>query len=124
MPSGRLSGYDPKKHPAEYIELCSKGKTRAMICAEWRICDDTLRSWAKKDPAFLGSIKAGDRLRQAWFERLFLNIGLGREMEGVNRKNVNMTALIWMTKNSIGWREKVEQSDHFEEDIDGVEFVD
>ena len=106
---GRPTKYDPDFHPESYIELSKQGKTSAQITTEWDIHPDTKYEWMRNHKEFSEAVKKGQRALEAWFTNFGMNIAAGK----MDKSNV--TAYIWLTKNCIGWRDKVENVNY---DID------
>lgn len=107
---GQPTKYRPAFHPKSYIELSSKGWSRAQICAEWDIDADTMLEWKKRHPEFSGACKKGDQKRQAWFTKF------GMAMAAGSIKGGNVTAFIWMSKQVCGWSDKISMD--VSEDVD------
>lgn len=65
--------YDPAMCD-KVIELMKVGASKVEVCAELGICEATLYNWCNPEHAnynedFLESVKQGERLSQAWWER-------------------------------------------------------
>jgi hypothetical protein len=67
MPAGRPTDYKP-----EYCGLVvlwgKQGKSRAWMCAEFDVVDQTVRNWEAAHPEFLDAITRGLKLSQKWWE--------------------------------------------------------
>lgn len=111
---GRPPKYDKDYHPAKYLELAKLGKTKIQCCAEFDICEDTFYAWAKTHDEFSESIKRGRVHVEAWYTDFGMGIAKGE------KKNANVTAYIWLTKNCVNWSEKNKVT----HGIDDIEFED
>jgi hypothetical protein len=62
------------KYKPEYcqvaVDILSRGKSLAAICAHLNICRDTLYAWRDAHPDFAASLKAGLQKSQAVWEDL------------------------------------------------------
>ena len=111
--AGRPTKYRKAFHPKDYLRLCKEGKTIAQVCAEWEISRDTLNKWGKDKTKkeFTDAIKKGKEAREAWFVNFGMNIAAGQ------MKGSNVVAYIWLTKNCLGWKDKIENT-HIDQDMD------
>lgn len=86
---------------AQLIELMREGASKAEVCAALGISFETLSVWRENRPEFSEALKAGERLSQAWWERL------GREAASGARK-IDAAVWIFNMKNRFGWRDRRE----------------
>ena len=95
----RPTKYRKDYHPKSIIELSQQGLTRAEICCHWSISRDTLNQWSKdpNKPEMSDAVKRADDAREAYYVRLLRDMSLGKVPKG------NITALIWLTKNTLKW---------------------
>lgn len=68
-----MSKYDPAMCD-KVIELMAQGASKVEVCAELEICEETLYDWCREESPrfhkeFSESIKKGEKLSQAWWER-------------------------------------------------------
>lgn len=68
MPGGR-----PTKYKEEFcqkaVEIMEQGASKIEVCAKLDLEYHTFLSYQKKYPEFLQSIKKGEKLSQAWWEK-------------------------------------------------------
>ena len=110
--SGRPSSYKPEFCDL-LVEFGRRGMCVTEIVCELDISKDTFYSWIKKHKEFSDAFKRAKALEEKWW------INLGKNIVAGKIKGSNPTMYIWMTKNLIHWRDKVE---HIQEDIDEIEF--
>lgn len=99
---GRKSKYDPDYHPERAVELMKAGKHMISVAADFDISKATLFEWIEVHPEFSDSIKRGKVHLEAFFYEKFLAMG------AMPSNLCNVTAMIFLTKNAIGWSDKVE----------------
>lgn len=106
---GRVNEGKPPKyrkdfHPEDFLRLSKEGKTDIEIAALWGVHRNRIYNWAKSHPEFSEAFKLGRDASEAWYINFGKNIAAGKV------KNANVTAYIWLTKNCIGWSDKIEQT--------------
>jgi transposase len=112
MESGKMSdkknkGGRPTKYKEEYcdkvIEVMREGASKVEFCAEIGISYNTFLSWQDENPEFMTSVKTGDMMCQAWWEKK------GRQAT-FNSEGFNATSYIFNMKNRFkdDWRDKQE----------------
>lgn len=101
---GRPSKYDPKMLPI-VEKMMSEGASKVEVCAELGISYETLTEWCDLQGAYFNrdfseSIKRGERLSEAWWEKH------GRSQ----LENPKFNATLWYMnmKNRFGWRDRQE----------------
>jgi hypothetical protein len=99
----------PTDYKPEMLEIVeremSEGASKVELCAELGICYQTFLDWQNPSksnhiPAFLESIKRGEKLSEAWWLRQ------GRK--NLENKEFNPTLWYMNMKNRHGWRDKQE----------------
>lgn len=87
----------PSEYRAEYcdrvVELMREGRSKVEVAAELCGSYHTFQLWQEQNPEFLQSVKEGERLSQAWWEKL------GREGASGVAEKVNPTMFIFNMKN-------------------------
>jgi hypothetical protein len=87
----------PSEYRPEYcervVELMRMGMGKVEAAADLCGSYHTFQLWQEQNPAFLQAVKEGERLSQAWWERL------GREGACGTNPNVNATMYIFNMKN-------------------------
>lgn len=98
---GAPTKYDPSWMLARVIDLMADGASKVEVAANLGINKDTLNEWCKVYPDFSVSIKKGEELCEAWWERN------GR----VNLQNDKFNAPLWYMnmKNRFRWADRQEQ---------------
>lgn len=66
-PGGRPTDYLPE-YCASVVEWGKQGKSKAWMCAELDIVDQTMRNWGEAHPEFLEAITRGLKHSQKWWE--------------------------------------------------------
>ena len=107
---GRPSEFKAKYDHATIISLMSEGAGKIEVCAALNICYDTLLAWSDPEhdtfhKEFLESIKKGELLSQAWWEKK------GREK--LEEPKFNSTLWFMNVKNRfrkspVSWSDKTE----------------
>lgn len=84
------------------MSLMEEGASKVEVKANLRISNDLFDRLIKEEPLFSETVKRGEQLSQAWWERQ------GR----VNLKNREFSPVLWYMnmKNRFGWRDKSEIS--------------
>lgn len=67
--TGRPTKYDPARMTTVIIKLMKNGASKTEVAAELGINRDTLYDWCDKFSDFSDTIKRGETLSQAWWER-------------------------------------------------------
>src|SRR3990167_5924921 len=86
------------------IELMSEGASKNEVSVALGIHWDTFCDWQKKNSEFSYSVKRGEKLSEAWWERI------ARENLITFHKGPQFNAVLWYMnmKNRFGWRDKQE----------------
>lgn len=105
MDRGRPTKYEPEMD-AKVIELMKEGASKTEVCAELGITFETLSQWTSQESEwfkqdFSDAVKQGERLSQAWWERL------GRQGASEAAK-INPPVWIFNMKNRFGWKDRQE----------------
>ncbi len=64
---GRPTDYRPE-YCDKVVEWGKEGKSKAWMCAELDIVDQTMRNWGEAHPEFLDAITRGLKHSQKWWE--------------------------------------------------------
>jgi hypothetical protein len=100
-PGGRPTKYDPA-FCEMVIEWGKQGKSKAWICAELEVVDQTLRNWTEAHPEFLEAMELAHKKSQQWWE--------DRGQVGMQGKTIDGS--IWSRSMAArfpnDWREKTE----------------
>ena len=103
MPAGRPTDYKP-----EYCESVVKwgklGKSKAWLCAELMIVDQTMRNWCEQHPAFLEAMELSQKLSQQWWEDTGQNGMLSKSIDS------SIYSRSMGARFPADWREKSEQT--------------
>jgi len=110
---GRPTKYRPDFHPADYIARAKKGETFVEIACAWDVDIDTIAEWRKKHKVFSGAVQKGRAHLEAWFTKM----GKAKMTGQVKGSD---TVYIWLTKNLIGWRDRIELDNSG--DFEGLDF--
>lgn len=105
--NGRPSTYRPE-YCEQLIEFMSKGHSIRAFAASIKVHSDTIYSWAKKHEEFSGAIKKGKEACQLWWEKLGMALATGYKDASHDYRKGNPTVFIWMTKNLLGWSDKLD----------------
>ena len=99
---GRPEKFDPVRMPAEFVSLSREGNTKAEICSSWGISRDTLNRWSKDGgkPELSDAINEGEAAFEAWAVREL------KKMISIGARPGALGALIWLTKNCLGWTDQ------------------
>lgn len=114
----------PSDYRAAYAELarnyCLLGATEAELGAFFGVSDRTIRTWKKTYPKFAQAIEEGTVHPNA------------RVIGSLYKQCIagNVTAIIWWTKNKMGWRDRtdvvakvgISPVDELLSDIEGTSF--
>jgi transposase len=99
MAMGRPTKYDPAMC-ATVVEMMAEGCSKVEVCAALGICYETWMNFQKAHEDFSLSVKRGEQLSEAWWQR-----------EGrTNLKDRDFSATLWYMnmKNRFGWKDKHE----------------
>lgn len=103
-----MRGGAPTKYKKAYCEeiktLMKQGYSVTQVASHLEIHRDTIYEWAKIHPEFSDALKIGKMHLEHWYISLFKEIALGK------RKG-NPVAAIWLSKNVLGWSDKVTLSE-------------
>lgn len=80
-PGGRPSKYDPALCDI-VIEWGKQGKSKAWICAELEVVDQTLRNWGEAHPEFLEAMEIALKKSQQWWEDKGQTGMVGKSIDG------------------------------------------
>ena len=99
MAGGRPTKYRPEMC-ATVEEMMAEGCSKVEVCAELGICYDTWLIWQGEHKEFSESVKTGETLSAAWWEKQ------GRQ----NLATQGFNATLWYMnmKNRHGWKDKTE----------------
>ena len=101
MAGGRPSKYKPE-YCEQLFEHMKGGLSFVSFGAVIRVDGATLDRWVKEFPEFCASKKEGRAAQVLFYEQF------GRSAMAGKIKNFNATAFVWMTKNMLGWSDKIE----------------
>lgn len=101
--AGRPTKYKPEMCD-RVIELMKEGASKTEVAADLDITWDTLARWQEENPLFSEAIKRGERLSQAWWERM----GRQNLVDPYQGDKFNATLWYMNMKNRFGWRDKSE----------------
>lgn len=82
------------------VDMMTEGASKVEVCAELGICYDTFLDYQEKHAKFSESVKKGDQLSAAWWERQ------GRL--SLKDKEFSYTGWYMNMKNRFGWADKQE----------------
>lgn len=109
MKAGRPTKYEADFHPNDFIRLSKMGKTLMQIAFEWDVDRETVYTWGKKHPIFLGAIKKGREYAESYYANLGHVAMLGEARDRTGKKlNVNLGFYCWLTKNLFKWSDRIE----------------
>lgn len=83
------------------IDLMCDGASKVEVCADLDICYETFQRWQEEHAQFSESVKKGEMLSQAWWEKL------GRQGASA-AVDINPTTWIFNMKNRFSWSDKQE----------------
>lgn len=106
---GRPPIYDDEFHPKNLIDLMKEGKTNVQCCSEWDISEETFYAWIKTHKNFSESYKKGKTHLNNWW------INKGHDLMTLPSRETNPAIFIWMTRNILGWKDKIEVSEEDKE---------
>ena len=101
---GRPTKYE-ERYPEMLIHHMTEGLSYQSFAATIGVHIDTLYEWERVYPNFSEAKKVGKGLLLLFFEKL------GRAAAAGKVENFNATAYVWLSKNMIGWRDKVAFTD-------------
>jgi len=84
------------------LELMAQGASKVEVAATIGISRDTLYRWTKEYDEFSDTIKEGELLSEAWWQR--------KGRENIENKGFNSTLWYMNMKNRFGWRDKPTES--------------
>lgn len=112
----------PTKYKPEYceriIELSSDGKSIAQCCADLKISRDTWHEWKKNHTDFSDAVKKAEQLRETWWTQMGLAAMTGKAKVNGEIVKVNSTMFIWLSKNVVGWRDKLDIKEQDDDEYD------
>lgn len=91
---GRPSKYDPALGALVLAHMAA-GASKTEVAAALGIHRDTLYSWARRHPDFADTLKRGETLAAAWWERL------GRK--NLDNPRFNYPGWLQQMRNRFGW---------------------
>lgn len=95
-PIGRPPKYKPEMIE-DLLQRAKKGHTITEICSEWNITRQTFYRWRDEHPAFSDALKLSRIHYEAWYSKFVRGVA-GGQVPGAN-----VTALIWLGRNTCGW---------------------
>jgi hypothetical protein len=105
---GRPSTYKPE-YCDQIIEFMGLGHSMKAFAAHIGVHSETIHQWGKKNPEFAVAIKKGKERCQLWWEKLGMALATGHKSPaGHDYRRGNPTVFIWMTKNLLGWSDKLD----------------
>ena len=110
--AGQPTKYDPDFHPQELMKKGKEGNSIAMVACDWDIHKDTIWEWNKVHPEFSVAFKKYKMNLEAFYTKLGLKMATG----GFTKSNPAI--FIWLTKNIIGWSDKIEIQDASDVDFE------
>jgi len=102
MAVGRPSEYRPEWMLSKVIDIMSEGASKVEVAAELGITKETLYQWVQKYPEFSDSIKKGEQLCEAWWEKN------GRKC--LHDQKFNASLWYMNMKNRFKWSDRQEQT--------------
>lgn len=94
---GRPTKYDPSVQ-STVIKVMKEGASIMEVAAELGVSRSTLYEWVNKIPEFSDTIKKGEALSEAWWEKQ------GRT--NLQNKNFNYVGWYMNMKNRFEWRDR------------------
>lgn len=119
MAGGRPTKYK-KQYCKELVAYMAKGHSLTAYAGHTGISRETFYQWAKEKPEFSDAIRKGRQACQQFYE----NFGIAAASGKI--KGFNATAYVWLTKNIIGWKDKIEHvniSDEESQKKEGYKFL-
>lgn len=106
----------PKGWKETVIKLMEEGASKAEIKAILGTSNDLFERLLKEEKDFSDTVKRGELLSEAWWERM------GR----TNLKNREFSPVLWYMnmKNRFGWRDKLEHSSNPDNPIQPIVMID
>lgn len=108
---GQPTKFRPDFHPNDFLRLARQGKSIIQIAAIWDVDRETIYNWDKKCPEFLGTIKKGQLLMEAWYSDLGQAAMLGQATLNGQKIKVDLGYFVWMSKNICKWSDRVKNDD-------------
>ena len=103
MPAGRPTKYRPEMCE-QVVKLMGQGYSKRACAGALGICEERLYGWAKEHPEFSKALKDGETVCEQWYLSKGLEAMQG-EIDGFNA-----TAYVWLTKNVLKWRDRMEHT--------------
>lgn len=104
---GRPSDYKPE-YCEEVVKFMGMGHSMKAFAASIGKHSDTLQEWRKKHSEFSAAIKKGREACQLWWEKLGMAMATGHKTATHDYRKGNPTVFIWMTKNILGWTDRID----------------
>lgn len=107
--------YKDDYHPYSFFELCSLGKTKAQICAQWKITRHELYDWIGKHPEFKRAVQKGREAFEAYWNEFHSQINRGE-------RKTSAATFIFFLKNKLGYGDEP-TNDWVDDDEFEIEWV-
>jgi len=104
---GRPSDYK-EIYCDQIIKFMGHGHSIKAFAASIGKHSDTIFEWAKRHPEFSVAIKKGKEQCQLWWEKLGMALAAGHKTSEHDYRKGNPTVFIWMTKNLLGWSDRID----------------
>lgn len=94
----RPTKYKPRIMLPKILKIMREGASKTEVAAELDISRETLNEWRKEYPEFSDTIKKGEVLSQAWWER--------KGRENLENRSFNYAGWYMNMKNRFGWKDQ------------------
>jgi DNA-binding transcriptional regulator YiaG len=98
----KLTKFNPSVHPLEYINLARQGLSRIEIAAHFEVSVITLTKWEQTYKEMNIAVEIGDALVKSWW--------MNQGKEALEDNRYNNTMFKFLTGNTFGWSDKIEQT--------------
>jgi hypothetical protein len=98
-----------KEYCKKLIDYMAQGLSFESFAGELSVNRDTLYEWRTKHPQFSDAYKIGKEKRNQLAEKIYF-----ASMTNPVKNKTNTPLLIFWVKNVLGWRDKVEYTEHAE----------
>ena len=101
-----------KDYCQQLIDHMSQGLSFDTFAGRISVNPDSLYEWVNKHETFSEAKKIGTAKRNFLVERMYVQAATGALIKDINGKPLkpNPAMMIYWTKNTLGWSDKVEQS--------------
>lgn len=96
----------PSNWQQTVIDMMAQGASKVEVKAELDISNDLFERWVKEEPVFSDTIKKGQVLSNAWWEK--------KARTNLENNQFNSTLWYMNMKNRFGWRDKHEVENSFD----------